>query len=549
MISIDQNCHTLWDVPAKLDALARAGRGGVHYIEDIDSAFTALGSAVDADDLRLAPERFHRSGGADWGAALFYTEFLGRVPVEVRDWEPLTGLKTNVLAKRLGRTVDDLYDAFSPSDNWQLIGSSFVGDRRHHRVIGDLGVAETAAFVRQLLDVARADLLRAFPAAASRRRVGEWLDAEQARVELLLGELAGAPLVELYRRWLGEHLPESIGLDLTSRLFSCAAPPASADERGPGTRLMDVFLTDYDRAAGLYNEAVAETGVRLRPLQVADGEMPFFATVDHRGRLVRTGIFRRGGRLRIGDREFGAPPGGGALCESFGNQGVRCIAGKAAVLVSQVRLGPGGDALAVPYRGSLYMPAAHRFARKLAAAGLLGGELKPVLRVRLRLLDRLRSLATPIRLPAHLAAAFGAEEIPARRLGEHHADVAAEAGGRLAAFRDASARERWQRESFPEIVDEIAGLDNRRREIAPRDPKAPELREIWKRSRGLAAELLDRTVRQIDRDTQVAELGYYDSRGAILPWCVALGGEAFYNEVVANAEIYEEHSLRAEADE
>ena len=62
------------------------------------------------------------------------------------------------------------------------------------------------------------------------------------------------------------------------------------------------------------------------------------------------------------------------------------------------------------------------------------------------------------------------------------------------------------------------------------------------------AELLDRTIRQIDRDTQVAELDYYDSRGAILPWCIALGGETFYNEVIARAEISEEHSLTAETD-
>jgi len=35
-------------------------------------------------------------------------------------------------------------------------------------------------------------------------------------------------------------------------------------------------------------------------------------------------------------------------------------------------------------------------------------------------------------------------------------------------------------------------------------------------------------------------MDYWDSRGAILPWCLALGGEQFYHRVVQGARIYEE---------
>jgi len=202
----------------------------------------------------------------------------------------------------------------------------------------------------------------------------------------------------------------------------------------------------------------------------------------------------------------------------------------------------------VPYRGSLYMPAAHLLARKLREAGLLPGELRPIVRVRLRLLDRMRSLDTPIRLPRHLAEAMGEVEVPARRLGEGYPELMADAKRRRKAFEDAGFRGRWQRESFPRAFDEIDALDARRRELARRDAKAPELREIWQRVRDLQRDVLDRTVRRIDRDTQVAEVDYYDSRGAILPWCMALGGEAFYNEVIAAAEVHEEDSLRAPDD-
>jgi hypothetical protein len=166
MFSIDQNSHPLWDAVPKLHALRARGLDVCHFIEDIDVAFTEVGAALGGGGLRLERERYYRGGGADWGAALFYHQFLGRLPVEVRDWEPLTGLSTKALASRLGRTLDDVYDEFSPSDNWQLIGPSYVGDGGHHRVIGDLTVAETAGFLREVLRTAKEDSLRAMPDAA-----------------------------------------------------------------------------------------------------------------------------------------------------------------------------------------------------------------------------------------------------------------------------------------------------------------------------------------------------------------------------------------------
>ena len=538
MLSIDQNCHSLWDVAPKLQALARSGRAVTHYIEDVDAAFTALGTDVGGLPLRLARERFHHSGGADWGAALFYTEFLGRTPAEVRSWEPMTGLKTGVLAKQIGRDVEDLYEEFSPGDNWQLIGPSFVGDREHHRVIGDLTVSETADFLRELMAKARTDMFRAFPAADSQQRLTEWFAGQEALLGRLLERFAGAALTDLYDAWMRTLLPDRVALDLSSRLFSCGGA-------GPvGRELLDLFVAEYDAATLLYNEAVAETDTHLRPLRRKDGELPLFATFVHEGRLVRTGVRLRDGKLCIDGREFAPTPDGRIPVRQLAEAGVRCLAGKAAVLVSQVRIGDRGRRLALPYRGSFYMPTAHLLARKLHDAGLLPGPLRPVVRVRLRLLDRMGSLDTPIRLPAHLAAAMGAEEVPARRLAECHADLAAEARRRLDAFGDEVFRERWQREHFPKVAAEIDALDARRRPLASTDPKAPELREIWKRMRALRTYLLRGLLGQIDRDSQLADLDYYDSRGAVLPWCIALGGRPFYDHVIAQTEVHEEDSLQ-----
>jgi hypothetical protein len=89
----------------------------------------------------------------------------------------------------------------------------------------------------------------------------------------------------------------------------------------------------------------------------------------------------------------------------------------------------------------------------------------------------------------------------------------------------------------------MAALNDRRRDLAAKDPKAPELRGIWKTVSGLQTKILDRTVRRIDADGQLADLDFYDTRGAAMPWCAALTGESFYNKVIDQAEAYEEPSL------
>lgn len=531
MFSIDQNCHSLWDVVPKLAALAARGVRVRHCVEDVDVAFTSLGATPDDVVLHLARERFHRSGGQDWGAALFYAEFLGKLPVEIRHWEPLTGLKTKTLAKQLDRSVDALYDEFSPGDTWQLIGSSYIGDREHHRVIGDLAVREVRDFLLDLLARARADMLHAFPSRESQDRLAEWFGAEEERVARLLRQHEGGRLVDLYRAWLAEHVAsELVSVGLASELFG---------GDGVGAGLLEVFVAHYEHAARLYNAALAETGSDLRPLALAEGELPFFAIQEHQGHLVRTAARLRGDQVTLGRQAF-ALAEGRLPVQAMAQAGIRCLVGKAILLVSQARLGPGGAPLALPYRGSLYMPAAHRLAEKLLAQGLLAERPRPIVRVRFRFLDRLRELDTPIRLPAHLAECFGKPEVPARELGENWAALAAEAAKSLALLRDDAGRERWRAERFPELTARIAELEARRRDMAKSSCTPEQMSAIWNEVKALQAQLLEASLSRIARDWQVRELDYWDSRGAILPWSIALGGRDFYARLIAEAEVYEE---------
>jgi len=533
MFSIDQNCHSLWDALPKLHALTAHGHRVTHFVEDVDVAFTAIGSSLDDSVLHLTRERFHRSGGQDWGAALFYSEFLGRLPVEIRDWEPFTGLKTNTLAKKLERSVDDLYAEFSPSDNWQLIGSSYVGDRDHHRCIGDLKVRTTRCFVLDTMAKAKADMLRAFPQRDAQERTSAWFAEEEARLTRLLDQCAEAGLVALYRAWMADHLhSDTVELDLSSTLFAPDADPVR-------TALLDGFVTHYSRAAALYNQAIDETRSDLRPLDIDAGELPFFAIQDYQGHLVRSTAYVHGGEVLFGQQSF--PLADGHLpVAAMADAGIRALASKAILLVIQARIGPAAKPLALPYHGSAYMPTANRLADKLAEAGLLPGTLQPIVRVRFHLLDHLRHVDTIIHLPEHLAAAIGQPEVPARHLGECWQAVAREAADRLETLKNPSARTQWGKDHFPTLATQIAQLDTRRRQLAEGCTTPEEMRELWVEEKALQVTLLDETLRQIARDWQVSQLDYWDSRGALLPWSIALGGQEFYDRLIAEAEIYEE---------
>ena len=533
MLSIDQNCHSLWDALPKLHAVRAAGRPITHCIEDIDVAFTALGAGRDDAGLEIVRERYHRSGGQDWGAALFYSEFLGTLPTEVREFEPLTGMKTAALAKQTGRSVDDLYDAFSPGDNWQLIGPSYVGDRRHHRVIGDLGAAETAPFVMEILDRARADLHERFVDADSRERIDAWFDGETRQVEAILARRGDRLLVDVYRDWMRLHLGDDVPLDLTSDLFSLSGDPRRH-------RLLDLFVRDYDRLSTLYNRAIEETGVGLRPLRRGDGELPFFATMRHEGHWVRVAAQLDGDHVLVADRRVPAGRDLDSLVAGLRAAEVCCMAGKALVLVLQVREGEAAQPLALPFQGSVYMPAAHRLGRLLQQEGLLG-PLQPIVRVRLHLLDRMKGLSTRVRLPRHLASAAGAEVVAADEIARSWRQWADAARSRLERLKSDEGRQAWQEQAMADLHERIAQLDARRLEIVKQNPKDPEARALWAGVREAKAEILERTLQQIAQDRQVAAMDVWDSRGAILPWAIALGGKTFYDGLIRDAELYEEH--------
>ncbi len=535
IFSIDQNSNSLWDTLPKLQALAKQSLATTHFVEDIDVAFTSLGSEVDDRALRIATEKFHPSGGSDWGAAAFYSDFLGRQPLELRTLEPQLGMKISALARQLGTTLDELYDELAVGDNRMLVGSSFVSDREHHRLIGDLSVAECRPYLQELMNIAELDCLQKFPATDSQLRTREWFSAERARLDRLIVHCENGSLVDLYKTWLGEYLGDSIKLDVTSNLFSLNGPPERFE-------LLGLFLRDYETTAALYNQALAESNVGLHPLRIRQGELPFFAVSRHLGQLVRTEIFLRDNELVIAGRSFKRGPAGGLPIDALGQAGVICLVGKAVMMVLQVRTRPGQAGLALPYKGSLYMPAAARLEKLLQANKLLSVDAppKPIFRVRFHLLDRMRDLKTTIALPGHLARAFGKSEFPACDLAQNYAALSNQARSRLEQFKEKSARETWLAQAYPHETQTIGELEAAKRELVKKNPKSPQARDIWKRIREISATLQKELLKKVVDDTQLAQVDFWDSRGALLPWCIALAGEKFYDDVLVNAVITKE---------
>jgi hypothetical protein len=264
--------------------------------------------------------------------------------------------------------------------------------------------------------------------------------------------------------------------------------------------------------------------------------------MQYQGRLVRSGAFVRGDTLAVGEVEMPLSPQRSMPLEAMGRHGIYALAGKAILLVLQVRTGRHATGLALPYRGSMYMPAAYCFERLLKQHKLLAAPPQPVFRVRLHLLDRIKSLDVVIGLPEHLRGYFGKTEIAARELAENYQAIARQAATRLARFRSEEGRQSWQREAYADVLAEIEQLDHRRRELSQADAKAPELRQIWKDIKLRKQEMLAGLVHQISCDWQASNIDYWDSRGAIMPWCVAMGGQQFYNDVLAGAEVYAESS-------
>ncbi|MFB1486967.1 MULTISPECIES: hypothetical protein [unclassified Thiocapsa] len=533
LLSIDQNSNSLWDTLPKLHALSWNGYKVRHGIQDTDLAFTASGASV-GEPPRLVAESWHPHGGQDWGAALFYSGFLGRSAIDPASWSRYLGMGLGELARSLGCGREELYWSVSPGETWMLVGASDIGDGLHHRTLGDLRASEVAPPLRALLRIAEQDCVRAFPSPVARRRARRWFAAELELIERLQNVVGQGSLVRLYQHWLAHHLNGAVSIGRASALVPLAEPSQTA--------LLECFVRDYDQAGALYNQAVAETETGLHPLRLRQGELPFFVGQVVCGREVRSAVFLRNGRLCFADRELPLARNGRLPLDALSAAEVRYLAGKAALFALQVRVGATAHPLALPHRGSSYLPTTHRLHQLLANSGLWRDFCQPILRVRLHFLSHLSGCRTPVHLPEALATVLGRDWMPAGELAACVKPIAEEARQQLQAMTDPSERSAWLTRSFSTLTAEIGAIARQRRESARAGAAAADLRALWEQERDLTRRRLSAWLERVMLHQQLSKLDDWDSRGALLPWAVALGGKTFYWRMIRSARIQVEPS-------
>jgi hypothetical protein len=192
------------------------------------------------------------------------------------------------------------------------------------------------------------------------------------------------------------------------------------------------------------------------------------------------------------------------------------------------------------------MPAAFRFQQlvmpHLDNAGKAG--VKPVYRVKFNFFEYWKhtDVTTTVRLPDWAVPAFSQAEVPANQLADSIADARQRANTVLHALQSDETREQQIYQLFPELTERKQDLELRRRELA-RDPETREQSKgMWEEVKQLETQLTTKLVDEVARCLHVRDLDYYNSRGALLPWAVAMAGESHYWRMIEQAEIYQETS-------
>lgn len=514
MISIDQNSNSLWDTLPKLQALEAANIDFIHCVEDIDAAFTRVGAH--SDQLQLTLEKYYPSGNLDWGASLFYMSFLGRTPLNLTSLTQYTGKTPAQTARQLGLSLDTLYDRFSTADNWQLTAPSYINsDKTAHRLLGDLSTEEVLPFIKELFDKAEANLLHTFPEAEPQKRLQNWFKVERRKVTALAA--SHHTLADLYKAWLQSYFTQK-------RIIKSSDHHVLADQ---SARFLKRIIQNYRQFIRLYNESIDESGAELSPINPATGELPFFAIYEKEGHLVRSVITFDGKNLTAG--ELSHP------VELFFDH-VKAVSGKALLLVIIARLDSQGMPLALPVNGSLYTPASLILAEKIQQQ-FFSSKLHPIKRVKFNFLDQLKHSKVLIRLPAYLQE-FLPESMQADLLARKLPQLIAECRQTLKQLR--SDRETVFAGWYPELSAEIEELKARKNQYG-RDPEKRHLcQALWHEIKTAEQRFHHSCYQRLIHTVHTTEIGYWDSRGALLPWSIALGGETFYNHLINSARIYTE---------
>ncbi|HRU05983.1 MAG TPA: hypothetical protein P5137_09445 [Candidatus Brocadiia bacterium] len=338
-----------------------------------------------------------------WSAAGEMAELFGCEAWAARDRLTELGLRLNVA---LGPKLEGL-DRVTEAWGWR--GLALAGGDAP--VVADLPAAEVADKLAQLVEWAAASsaqrLARRKDQEAARElgaRMAGWV-RQAARTAASVADLMTALAPKMWELAGGAPAP-AFDLTRVSEVFRLNTKTAGL----PRFRLLDLFVRSAtaERAREAYDEAVA--GAAIYALEAfGAGAIPFDLYVPGRGRGTlfvldkhvvahtnpRTVMEHEGGEMTLGRLA--------EMVERQAGPGA-AVVGKAVTLAAMLA---SEFVFVLNETGSAYMPRVAALAAGLKRRGLEAAFL-PVLRVGYRTWDALSVVDARLRLPEHLAQAFGA---------------------------------------------------------------------------------------------------------------------------------------------
>jgi hypothetical protein len=373
----DQNPS--WDASLKLAVLAHLGHQARHEVHTADLFSRGPEGST---TVQLTHETYRPDGNVTrWTASLEACPFLGRMPIspnELTDRGVDFGLiawsqKCDLAKAVAGITAGDWVGVSAPSDT---------------RVAHGISTAEIRDMFPRIRKAMLGDMNQALHP-DTHPRVTEVIDR--------FWNFGSSPMwtetaIGMVQRQL-EFMGAANSVDLTTSVDTYRQP----------SRLFELFVENYDAARAAYNRAVKCPGEFIGTLD--EGQLPFYAIVNHGGNLVRVDLdWNRGDSVESVLRR---------AAHRYGE--VITVLGKSVPHLVEVWMR--GPAI-LPEKGSAYYPKSIRFARFLQESISEDLGLHPMHRLRFHALNALQKVEAEFRLPEYLREAFGTEWITGREFGE-----------------------------------------------------------------------------------------------------------------------------------
>jgi len=376
-----------------------------------------------------------------WAAVGETTSLFGAEAAPTVTELQAAGVPLKQLAARSGQDANGFLDDATAAYGWR--GVAQLGPVE--QIARDVLVSEAGQSLVELFEWGLQQTVDLLAEPEARDAARGRADALLARLGAAIREMPSATVSELYRRLIADHYADLLGyppdrMQTTTTVEYLRFNRQTAGR--PRFQVVQAFLCHRlgECARATYNEVVAGVGMYALDL-FGEGAIPFDLVVPGRGR----------GTLRILDHEVRAELEPRPLVVPTDERVVLLedlaalledAVGPEVAIVGKALLGPVmfcSEAVLVLHEGaSAYAPRTQQW---LSRVNVTCGSLRtmPILRLGHRAYDALTACDASLRLPEHLAAAFGAETLAAAEFGRRWREIRCQQNALLARLSRAAS--------------------------------------------------------------------------------------------------------------